>query len=124
MMTFVKREMFRGDSLSFDLALIDPRTGGPLDLTGAKIWFTAKNNYVDPDNQAVIALATDTSGVLITDAPRGLARVDVPPLATRSFPDGIVQVVYDVQLKDATGFITTVESGTLKVYPDVSRSIG
>jgi len=120
---YVEREMFRGDTLTFELALTNPKTGAPLDITGAKIWFTAKNNYVDPDNQAVIALDTVSGGVAITDAVRGLARVDVPPLATRSFPDGPVKTVYDVQIKDAAGIVTTVESGTLKVWPDVSRAI-
>lgn len=124
MPTYQKREMFRGDSLSFDLALTNAQNGSPLNLTDAKIWFTAKNNYVDPDNQAAIALDNAAlGGITVTDVARGLARVDIAPIKTRSFPDGPVRVVYDVQVKDAAGFVTTVESGTLTVYPDVSRAI-
>lgn len=123
-MKFVKREMSRGDTLSFDLSLTDPLTGAPLLLTGAKIWFTAKNNYVDADNLAVIALDTALlGGVTILSATGGTMRVVIPPLATRSFPDGPTRVVYDVQIKNAAGAISTVESGEITVFPDVSRAI-
>lgn len=122
-MKFEKREMSRGDSQSFEVPVINPLTEGPLNLTGAKIWFTAKYNYVDPDERAAIRLNTVDGGVVITDALRGLARIDIEPIHTRAFPDGIVRLVYDVQVKDASGFVTTIESGTLKVFPDVSRAI-
>lgn len=120
--------MTRGDSLSFAMALINPATGAPLDLTGAKIWFTAKNNYVDFDSLAVIALNTATASgngaiTILTPATSGNARVDINPIATRAQPDGAVKLVYDVQVKDASGFVTTVESGTLTIIPDVTRAI-
>ncbi len=127
MPTYKAREMFRGDTLDFDLdPVLDPVTRAPKDLTGSSIWFTAKNNYVDPDNQAVIALTlvpTGNGATSILDALRGLAHVTVNPLATRAQPDGIVRLVYDVQLKDAAGKLSTLESGTLKIFPDVSRAI-
>lgn len=123
-MKYEKREMWRGDSLSFEVSVINPKTQGPLDLTGAKIWFTAKNNYIDADERAVIRLDSDAlGGVVITDAARGLARVDIPPLATRAQPDGIVKLVYDCQVKDAAGFVSTIESGMLSIFPDVTRAI-
>ncbi len=123
-----QRSMSRGDSLSFLVPLVNPSTGAPLDLTGAKIWFTAKNNYVDPDIRAVIALDSDTvSGngavTILTPATSGQARIDINPIATRAQPDGVVKLVYDVQVKDAAGFVTTVENGTLTIIPDVTRSI-
>jgi len=121
---YIEREMFRGDSLGFELELMNPLTGAPLNITGAKFWFTAKNNYVDADERAVIRLDTALlGGVSIVDAARGLARVDVPPLATRALPDGIVRLVYDVQIREAGGSVSTIESGTIKIYPDVTRAI-
>lgn len=123
-MKYVKREMWRGDSMSFDVTVTNPETCGPLDLTGAKLWFTAKNNYIDPDERAVIRLDSALlGGITITDAERGLARVTIEPIKTRGSADGIVRLVYDCQVKDAGGFIATIESGTLFIYPDVTRAI-
>lgn len=120
---FQNRTMFRGDTLAWDLEIGNPSTGGPLNLTSTTIWFTAKHNYVDPDIRAAIKCSTDNDGVVITDVVRGKARVTIDPIKTRSFPDGPVKLVYDIQIKDAGGAVTTIEAGTITVWPDVSRAI-
>lgn len=122
-MKSVYREMFRGDTKTIDLAITDPKTGGPLNLTGAKIWFTAKGNVALADNQASIALDTDNGGVVITDVARGLATVTIQPILTRAFPDGPVTLDYDIQVKDGAAVISTIEFGTITVFPDATRAI-
>lgn len=123
----VAREMFRGDTLTIDLVITDPKTGSPLNLTGCKIWFTCKGNVALPDNQSTIALDTvlvsGNGSVTITDAPRGLATVVVYPIATRALPDGPVVLQYDIQIKQGTGELSTIEFGTVTVFPDVTRAI-
>jgi hypothetical protein len=47
----------RGDGRTVLLWLTDPATGGRLTLSDKKLWFTAKNNFVDPDTAAVIRSA-------------------------------------------------------------------
>lgn len=127
MINRVRREMFRGDSLGFEIEMANPETNAPLSLAGAKFWFTAKHAYADPDERAAIRLDSDPvngrGGITIVDEARGLARVDIPPIATRAFADGVVNLVYDVQIKEAGGAVSTVEIGTLSVYPDVTRAI-
>ncbi len=120
-----RREMWRGDTFSFDLdPIIDPKTNIPRNLTGCKLWFTAKGNVALNDNQASIALDTASlGGVTIVDPVRALVTVTVPPIATRALPDGPVVLVYDVQLMLTNGTILTVEAGSIIVFPDVTRAI-
>lgn len=119
----VTRTMRRGDTHIIRYEVKDG-DGRPYDLTGAKLWFTAKSSVHNPDAQAEIALDTAAlGGVVITSALQGLARVTIPPITTRSFADGPVRLAFDFQLKDALGVIATLEFGELVVSPDVTRAI-
>ena len=114
--------MYRGDSAQF--TIIVEQDGQAVDLVGSKLWFTAKHQYANKDNEAVMQLTTDPGGgIVLSTTVRGKALVTTSPLATRGFPDGDVALVYDVQMLDITGKITTVESGTLTVKPDVTRAL-
>lgn len=138
--TAYKRLVFRGDTLFFlDAVYQDvttrelftvpvtspptppPPTAVPFDLTEANgIWFTAKKTVVDPDESAVF-VASVNDGVTITGAVSGQFTVSAVGTATFGFPDGPVDLVYDIQIQDGVGRIFTVETGVLTVVPDVSR---
>lgn len=116
----IAREMFRGDSLVFGVQVI--RDGIPQDISGWRMWCTVKYFVQDPDNRAVVQLDSTTTGIDFTDPPIGKAEIAMPASATLFFPDGVVSLVYDVQVKDLLGRIFTVESGTIAVSPDVTRA--
>jgi hypothetical protein len=127
----------RGDTLTFPFQVtVDPILGTlgtcipnklppdlvPQALTGWQLWFTLKLYYSDPDSQAVAQLDNMTlGGVTVTSAHQGLAKAVVPNTVTQTFPDGPVTLYYDIQAKDPAGNVTTLESGTTTVGPDVTR---
>lgn len=125
--------MTRGDSLIFDVNVVKASAGGgtsPQDITGWFLWCTLKRTYSDPDQLAVAQVTTAPSSVpaggslVIVLAVAGQARVSIPPIATRGFPDGPTTIVYDVQGRDPAGNIYTIEPGDIVVSPDVTNSIG
>ncbi len=114
--------IFRGDSLVYDVPQVKDRvTGVPIDLTGGRMWFTAKKNYIDPDSLAPMRGDTVGGEVVFTNPTNGQARVTIGPTATLLFPDGDVLLVFDVQFKSVAGIVTTVDAGTIRVRPDVTR---
>ena len=126
------RTMFRGDTLVFDVQVFQaPQFGAPpgtptppQNITGWFMWFTAKFHASDADSQAVSQVTSaPLGGIVFVDALSGRAEITMPAIATRSFPDGPVALIYDVQTKDLLGRISTVDAGTLTVNPDATRAI-
>lgn len=134
------RTMRRGDTLIFnDQAIINningeygtvwpgektPPNTSPVNITGYTITFTAKYEYALYDNQAVAQLDNmSLGGVVITTAATGQFSVTMPNTATRTFADGPVSLVYDIQLVSGSGVVSTVEEGLLSVFPDVTRTV-
>lgn len=117
------REMFRGDSFVFEVNVLQADCA-PQNITGWSMWFTAKYFVADYDTQAPIKLGTISplSGITFTNALAGQAEVTIPSVATAGFPDTPTKLVYDVQVKDTTGRVFTIETGTLTVNPDVTRA--
>lgn len=116
---------FRGDTLAIPVAVKNAATGAATDLTGWLVWFTVKRNYADPDSQSVFQARSDdmSGGVVITEPPTlGQITATLPASATLGWPDSPSNLVYDVQGKDTSGNIRTVDSGTICVTPDVTRS--
>jgi hypothetical protein len=113
----------RGDTFKLDTVLRGAN-GAVLDLTGAKVWFTAKQAYARFDTDAVqFANTADGSGaVTVTDAVNGKVTCKIPPEKTVGFPDADVKLFYDVQVKDAAGDVYTAEEGTIVVTPDITRA--
>lgn len=113
-------DMTRGDTPTF---LLDFSTT----LAGAKIWFTAKHSFTDGDGAAVIALSSAGSGITIIDAgPPGQARIRIPAGATSTLvtpnPPVPLRLVYDIQLLESDGTITTVQQGNLNIRGDITRA--
>lgn len=53
-------EVVRGESKTFVMTVRSAKTKQPVDLTGAKVWFSVKNRLEDPD--AVIRKRTQNAG--------------------------------------------------------------
>lgn len=113
----------RGDTKKWTITIA--RNGVAVDLTGAYIWFTAKNSTDDTDDQALIALVSkvpNMQGSIVISAPAslGIAIMTFNPVATE-FVNPPVNLQYDIQLEEADGTLTTVAVGYLQVTPDVTR---
>jgi hypothetical protein len=114
-------EAVRGDTEYYDLAAV--RSGAPVDLTGAavKIWFTAKRTKDDLDADAVISLNStdDPAQCVFTNRPAGLFYIHVMPTDTANVEED--SLVYDVQVREQSGRVTTVQRGTLHLVRDITR---
>lgn len=118
------REMFRGDTYEFTTK-VKTLSGGAYDLTGAKLWMTAKNAFPELDSEAIFKLSSDPGqGITIVgSAANGEVKIIVPPHKTAPLADGVVALVYDIVLRDGAGIVSTVEQGTLKVKPRATRDL-
>lgn len=103
----------------------DGAFGVPVNITGYKIYFTVKRYITDPDAYAVFQSnsADLTNNVTITDALNGKVTCKMPSSKTVNFPDGQVVLLYDVAVIDLAGNVSTVDSGTVTIVPDVTRAV-
>jgi hypothetical protein len=115
-----KDKIFRGDTIIFDAAI--SQEGIALSLTGYSIWFTAKPNIANNDVASGVIQKTIGSGIVITDAAKGLIRITIAPADTSQITaDTTYQC--DIQIKNtATGEVSTVARGTMKVELDVTQT--
>lgn len=117
--------MSRGDTKVVQLTISNLPTTG---LTGFKFWFTAKNQYSDADTAAVIH-KTGNPGpdfTIVTngsDTVSGVATCKILPTDTSGLPDYDSQLLYDAQVEDGNGNITTVASGILTIHVDVTKAV-
>ena len=110
MSTTVTRK--RGDTYPIEWAI--KSNGSPLDITGAQVWFT-----VDPSSAPVDASNNlfSISGT-VTNGPLGLIEFPVSPTNA----DHIGDYFYDLQIKDTSGFIRTVEAGKFRFVQDITKA--
>lgn len=121
--------LHRGETLSISLTGIGALTGR------AKLWFTAKSGTPDPDSAALIKIeesaglqiidgavaATAANGsITVTDAAAGDLTIVLTPVESAKLPP-VTSGVWDIQMRDGSGNITTKVSGTLVVNADVTR---
>jgi hypothetical protein len=113
-------EAIRGDGETYLLTMTEDDE--PLNLTDADMWMTAKRHIRDADADAIFQ-KTVGDGITITNAEGGLATVELVPADTSELASRTVRLVYDVQVKLASGRIVTPLKGRLTVEPDVTVSI-
>jgi hypothetical protein len=109
--------MIRGDSRTFAFPLTD--ASGPIDLTNCSVWMTAKEYYTDTDDSATFQKST-SDGITVLDEDNGLIKVELEPADTTDLDGKRHRLVYDIQVEDSAGAVTTVLRGRLTVYPDVT----
>jgi hypothetical protein len=115
-MTTVNLTMTRGDTEEFNLTI--SRFGSLVNLTGAKIWMTAKRAYTG--STVFMKTSEAGEGIVVTDAPNGAAKVTLAVADTEVLPAETFELIYDVQVKTAAGLVFTPIDGTLTVKPDAT----
>ncbi len=112
----------RGDTIR--LLVEVERSGSPLNVTGRDFWFTAKRRLSDPDVNAVAQktlIAGAANGVEVLNGPAGQLLVTLDPSDTEGLTRAMT-LVWDVQMREPDGVLTTVAAGTLLVQLDVTRA--
>lgn len=104
--------MIRGDTVVFQATFTDD-LNAPVDDPGATYRMTGKNQLADPDSSEVFTVTASQTGP-------GVADLIVQPSMTRPLPPVPTTLLYDVQVTETSGRITTIQFGTLTVIPDVS----
>ena len=110
--------MTRARTAVFSIAVL--QNGAPLNVTGKTLYFTAKFKVQDADAAAVVKKSTG-SGIVVTDAPNGLATLTINPADTAALAEKNTQrLVCDVALKDGAN-VYELDSGTLDVAGNVTQ---
>ena len=116
-------EGIKGDTEFYDF--VAKRGANFIDLSGGnvKIWFTAKREKDDLDVDAVISLnnVDDPTQISITDAVGGEYYVRLEPADTANVDED--SLVFDSQVREQDGRITTVTRGKLYLIRDITRTI-
>jgi hypothetical protein len=113
-------EVVRGDSFGPVICRIKNPDGTPMDLTGCSFLGQVRHTFAD-----TTVLATFT--MTVTDAPGGEYSFELDVAATTALPaptpaDPIAgRHVYDHQMTDSLGRVTTRRFGALIVIGDVTR---
>lgn len=90
--------------------------GTPVNLTGAKVFFTVRADYAGSQTNDTDALIT-ADVIAHTDPTAGKSQIELPPAKTNIAAG---KYVYDVQVVDSAGKVTTIDIGEFKVLPHVT----
>jgi len=107
-------ERYRGDDDPLDLAFTDG-DDVVIDITGATIFFTVKENETDADADALISKDITSH----TDPTAGKTSIDITAADTNDLDPGTYY--YDIQYKSALGKIATIEKGNFTILADITR---
>jgi len=124
MTTSANITMYRGDNRTERVTVKDG-DGVALPITGAKVWFTVKEDLDDADSAAVFQRKNTAAGgsdteILITDGVNGVVEIYIVPANTSSLENGKFE--FDVQVQLATGKTHTVTRGDFILLADVTKS--
>jgi hypothetical protein len=103
------------------------RSSSALDLTGAKIWFTVKENSVESDAEAKLQLTSDdTTEIEITDVEGGIFLVKFKGSggSQKDTSDLEGKWIYDIQVKLGAPDLTviTIAYGQIEFLQNLTRS--
>ncbi len=110
-------EFARGNSATLSLTFLqaDGVTPINLSLANTEIWFTVRPAHIVANSDAetpVLQKRLSTGGiVLVSGGTTGLAAVNLAPSDTALLPSN--SYLYDIQLKEPSGKITTTQHGRL-----------
>lgn len=112
----VDLEVTRGDTESLQATVVDA-VGVAINLTGATIRFTVRASAADP----IAVIAKDNAGlggITVPSPATGIALIALTPANTRLLTNG--RWVYDVQVTEASGRVTTVVAGRIRAAAEVT----
>jgi hypothetical protein len=122
--TRIHRKMRRNNTGLFPFQVLNEATSGSIDVTGWTFRLTAKYAIPNPDAQAAFQLDNqDLGGIALVTPTLGQCLGTLAPGRTSNYPDGPVEVDYDIQATDTEGVITTVEFGHLVIDVSVTDTI-
>lgn len=116
-MTKIK-DYIRGDTRVINLTCLQSDGVTPLNLTGATVYFTVNASDTPTDDTSAAFQKTVTSH---TSPTLGLTTVTINTADTQSLTPG--DFYYDVQVKDASGNITSLKKDTFTINSDITRAI-
>lgn len=112
------RQLHAGDD--FNHEFIFTRNSVALDLSGATVRFTVKEDSIEPDAQAKLTFDSGTVADLeITDATGGKIVVKFKKADTENL-EGLFQ--YDVQASLGGGAVITLARGKIEFLPNLTRT--
>lgn len=120
-------QMMRGDTAQFDVTCTRPNSAGvqtAVDLTGMlTAYFTAKRAVSDTDAAAIFQ-KTYASGAIafVGSATLGVLRVTLAAADTSGLEDVAVTLNVDIKITESDSIKSTPWSGSLIVYPNVTRT--
>ena len=121
-------QMVKGDFVVMDVLVtrLNSETGldTPVDLTDAKVWFVAKEESAHTDVEAVININSEDNPDeihVIDPENQGIIEISIIPSRTVDYP--YKWLLYNVQVREVDGLISTVQSGYLELLKNVAISI-
>lgn len=106
--------LHRGDSREYTLTFTNS-TGGAIDITGWKVYFTMKLRFGHSDDDC----AVKKNIVLHDDLINGKTKIVLLPSDTETLKPNTY--LYDIQIKRDSENILTVLTGKIEIKPDVTR---
>lgn len=94
-------EVTRGRTHTFSVAVKD-NNGAAVNLTGKTLRLSVKKSARDSDVNAVMALASPSTGITIVDAAAGTATITVGPANTSTLPNYNHFCHYELVLVDGS----------------------
>lgn len=112
------RQIHAGDDYAHSFTI--RRAGTALKLTGAKLWFTIKEDENDLDSEALLQYTTDSlAEIEITDAESGQFVVRLRHADTHLM---VGTHHYDIQVLLNTGEVVTLARGIIEFLPNLTRT--
>lgn len=108
--------VYRGDDKVFDINVTDSE-GEIVDITGYTVKFTVRAEAND-DTYLIHKTTPSGSGISLIDPTNGVARLSLSSTDTDLTPG---KYVYDVEVTDTNGRVSTVVVDTFKIIRDVTR---
>ena len=112
------KDYIRGDTRVININCFQSDGTTPMNLTGAKVYFTvnASNNPADDSGAAFQKTTTTHTAPLLGQTSITVTNADTQLLTPADY-------YYDVQVKDVAGNITSLKQDVFTINADIGRSI-
>lgn len=106
--------IIRGDDISIIVTCKDETTGLAIDITGYSVFFTVKKRIADADVSALVSKKVTSH----TDPTAGQTTISLTHTETAVLKEG--DYIYDFQLIDGSGNISSTQRSQFVVLDDVT----
>ena len=117
----VIKNYIRGDSRLLNITILQSDGVTPFNLTGCEVFFTLNLQSMPPNSSTDASAALATSTSTFTNPTSGVAQIQLTNAQTQPLTAGTYY--YDVQLKDASGNITSLAQNQFIVITDITTRI-